>query len=175
MITGKKVNLRAFEKKDLKIVCSWENNPDVEKFFNDPYPKSLEDEEKWLKRLTEDHEYEAKIFAIEYERRFIGLIYLSKIDWRARKARLSIFIGEESFRGKSLGVDSVRTLVDFAFQNMNLHRIELEVVKDNIPAGRCYQKAGFTVEGEKKDAWFVDGEYYPVLIMSFLNPAQVKS
>ena len=49
---------------------------------------------------------------------------------------------------------------------MGLERIELEVFASNTPALRLYEKAGFVVEGEKKKARKLDGEYGDLVQMA---------
>ena len=52
---------------------------------------------------------------------------------------------------------------------LNLRRIELLVLKDNIRAQRLYKKVGFQLEGEKREAVYKDGEYKNMYMMSLLK------
>lgn len=172
MLNGKKIELVAFEKKDMQLLHKWNNDPEVIKYFRDPEPESTEQEKKWFERLVEKEN--AKTFTVILDKQPIGVIYLSQIDWRDRNARLSIIIGEKDKWGKGYGTDAVLTLVEFAFEELNLHRIELDVFAVNKKAIRCYEKAGFAVEGIKKDKFFLDGKYIDCPIMARLNNMHSK-
>lgn len=55
--------------------------------------------------------------------------------------------------------------MNFCFQHLNLHRIYLHVFESNKRAIRCYEKAGFAIEGTLRDHHFAKGKYEDVLIM----------
>ena len=63
------------------------------------------------------------------------------------------------------GTDAVNTLVDFCFKHLNLHKIYLHVFESNKRAIRCYEKAGFHVEGNLLEHHFGQGKYETVLVM----------
>jgi RimJ/RimL family protein N-acetyltransferase len=55
-------------------------------------------------------------------------------------------------RDRGLGTEAVRLLVGYGFEQLGLHRIELEVYSFNPRARRAYEKVGFVVEGVRRDA-----------------------
>lgn len=61
-------------------------------------------------------------------------------------------------------------IVDYAFTNLPLHRIELEVYAFNPRAQRVYEKAGFVVEGRRREAFHFDGRRIDSIMMSLLKP-----
>ena len=65
-----------------------------------------------------------------------------------------------------VGTDAVETLVNYCFRHLNFHKIYLHVFESDIMAIKCYENAGFTVEGELKDHHFSNGKYENVLILS---------
>jgi RimJ/RimL family protein N-acetyltransferase len=60
-----------------------------------------------------------------------------------RRARFSIMIGEASARGRGLGREATELVCRFAFGQLALDRIELEVDPRNEPAIRTYLAVGF--------------------------------
>jgi RimJ/RimL family protein N-acetyltransferase len=168
MINGKLINIRAFEQSDYLLLHKWNNNAEVIRYFRDPYPQSKKEEKKWFEKLLEDEE--AKIFTIlKKDSVPIGVVYLSKIDWRDRNARASIMIGVKKEWGKGYGVDAMKTLLKFAFEEMNLHRVELDVFEENSKAISCYKKCGFKKEGERSENYFLDGKYLNSYLMAVLD------
>lgn len=59
-------------------------------------------------------------------------------------------------------------MVAHAFER-GVHRVSLELFAFNPRAERAYEKAGFTVEGGKRDALFWEGEYHDVILMARLQ------
>ena len=53
-------------------------------------------------------------------------------------------------RGEGLGTEATGLVLDFAFGELGLYRVELEVFDYNVRAQKSYVKSGFTVEGVKR-------------------------
>ena len=82
---------------------------------------------------------------------------------------MGIFIGDKNYWSKGYGTDAMRTLLRFAFGEANLHRVELEVFAFNPRAIRTYEKAGFELEGVRKQALFREGAWHDEHIMATLR------
>ena len=59
--------------------------------------------------------------------------------------------------------------LDFAFNQMNLHRIELQVKEFNTAGYKCYVNCGFKEEGRKRKHCFYNGDYIDMIIMGILK------
>jgi RimJ/RimL family protein N-acetyltransferase len=57
----------------------------------------------------------------------------------------------------------------YAFEEVGLHRVELEVFAFNDRARHVYEKVGFVVEGTRRDALCFDGEWVDSHIMAILE------
>ena len=86
-----------------------------------------------------------------------------------RSAKLSIRIGDPAHRSKGYGTDAVRALLRFAFDEMNLNRIALEVFEYNHRAIAAYRKCRFVEEARIRRAQFSGGAFHDVLIMAVLR------
>lgn len=71
--------------------------------------------------------------------------------------------------GGGLGSEAIRLVIAYAFEQIGLHRIQLEVFTFNEPAIRAYEKCGFVHEGVLRDSLTWEGERYDTLVMSVLN------
>ena len=168
MIRGQRTRLRAIEREDLPTFVRWLNDPEVRQYLAMYMPMSMAEEERWFERQLEDPD--SRIFAIETEDGgHIGNIGLHSIDWKNRKALLGIVIGEKEYWGQGYGSDAIRTLLGFAFGEMNLHRVFLTVYDYNERAIRCYEKSGFQHEGRLREARFSDSRYHDELMMGILQ------
>ena len=167
-IPGRRVRLRAIERSDIPTFVRWFNDPEVGQYLQMYMPMSLAEEERWFEpQLTS---VDSRVFGIEtLDGRHIGNLGLHNLDWNERCAVLGIVIGEKDYWGKGYGTDAVNTVLRFAFEQMNLHRIQLSVYAYNERAVRCYEKCGFRHEGRMRSKHFFSGEYHDELIMGILR------
>ena len=91
--------------------------------------------------------------------RIIGESVINEIDWKLRCGNFRIGIFQETERGKGIGTWITEVTRDFAFADLKLHRLELDVFSFNPRAERAYLKAGFRREGVLRDA-ILDGDRY---------------
>lgn len=76
---------------------------------------------------------------------------------------LNIYLHQD-YQGKGLGTFMMTHLLNQA-QHQNIHKINLEVVADNIPALQLFKKFGFEPEGRIRDGFNHNGEYLDVIPM----------
>ncbi|MBO7747212.1 GNAT family N-acetyltransferase [Paenibacillus sp. MWE-103] len=100
--------------------------------------------------------------------RLVGFAALHGIEWNNRSSRLAVGIGDAEDRGKGYGKDAVAMLLRYAFLELNLERISLEVIAYNEAAIRVYEKAGFAVEGRLREAVLRGGRRYDLIAMGLL-------
>ena len=86
-----------------------------------------------------------------------------------RNANMRIAIGSDEHLGMGYGPDAMRLLLEYAYGNLNLHRIELQVFDFNQRAIKAYEKVGFKREGVQRDALYYEHRYYDSIIMSMLE------
>lgn len=169
MINGEKVIISALNIADKSTILKWVNNPELKIMIGTIYPISDVEHEKWFSSRFENP-YN-KIFGIvarEYDC-LVGIIGLTNIDFVNRNAELYVYIGDSQYQSKGLGTDAVKTLVDFSFNQLNLHRIYLNVFDYNENAIKVYERVGFVVEGVLTDALYRDGQYHNKIIMGRVN------
>lgn len=101
--------------------------------------------------------------------RILGECMLNEIDRDTRCAnyRMGIFHPED--RGKGIGTWATKTIRDFAFEQLKLHRLELDVYSFNSRAERVYQKAGFRREGVRREAVLDAEQYADDILMAILE------
>ncbi|SCY44249.1 ADP-ribose pyrophosphatase YjhB, NUDIX family [Paenibacillus polysaccharolyticus] len=102
------------------------------------------------------------------DNRFLGFVAIYRLEWNNRSAQLAIGIGEERDRGKGYGSDALALILRYAFHELNLNRIALDVIEYNEAARRAYLKAGFREEGRHRAAVLRDGTQYDLISMSIL-------
>lgn len=90
----------------------------------------------------------------------VGIIGSSNIEHRNRNLMISLEIFNTTERGKGYGSEAIRMFTDFAFLEMNMHRVYLGCFEFNSHAGYLYERLGFKPEGMNKDFVYRNGKYY---------------
>jgi len=170
MIEGEKVRIRAIEKADIDEIMKWVNDREVMDNLIIRYPVSRYQEEKWMEKALEDSNPRNKVFAIETKDGvYLGGIGLHRIDWENSNAEVGIVIGKKEYWNKGYGSDSMMTLLKFAFNRMNLHRVYLKVYDFNVRGIKSYEKCGFRREGVLRHDLYINGDYHDSIIMGVLK------
>ena len=64
---------------------------------------------------------------------------------------------------------ATRLVLQYGFEVVGLHRIDLRVLAYNERAIACYRRCGFVEEGRERDAALIDGEWHDDVIMAVLT------
>ena len=99
---------------------------------------------------------------------FMGQVSL--FDYRGNNtcATLGIFIGPE-YRNQGYGQEAMNLICDFAFKNLRLEAIHLEVFSFNEKAIKSYENNGFVRCGRYRRSYYFDGQYHDIILMEKLN------
>jgi RimJ/RimL family protein N-acetyltransferase len=165
--------LRGLERADLAPMLRWLNDDEVQRRLLRRDATSMAEHERWyeaLMRSTVEVVFAVDDVSADTAGVFVGTCGLHRIDWRNRHASLSLVIGDVRGRGHGVGGAALDMVCRHAFENLGLHRVELEVAVDNDPAIRCYERAGFVREGTRRDAVFIDGAFADLHSMAVLAP-----
>jgi RimJ/RimL family protein N-acetyltransferase len=125
-------------------------------------------EEEWFQRVQKrDTEF---VWAVHDERnRHIGFTGLHAIHWRNRIATSGIVIGDKESWGRGYGGDTMRVRTRFAFEQLNLHRIESEAFTDNVASQQALERAGYKREGVcRKRVWSM-GRWHDTIRYAILD------
>ena len=170
MLNGERVLLRPIQRGDLPRL--WELGSDFEVAVlgssGPVVPHSLAESEADFEKELAQPRKDRAYFAIEVNGELIGEAGLHRIDHFSRACELGIGIGRE-FWGRGFGQDAVRTLVDYAFEHLNMNRVGLYVLAEDPRAVGAYRKVGFVEEGRIRQHAWVRGRYEGELVMSILR------
>jgi len=99
-----------------------------------------------------------------------GEARLDNINRQDQRARMAMGLFSDRSLGRGIGRAAVRLVLDQAFGEMKLHRVDLRVLSFNERAIRCYRACGFRHEGTERESAFIDGVRHDDWIMSILRP-----
>lgn len=168
-LIGKRVYLRALEKKDLIYIRKWSNDPEIRKLIGEVASMSQADADKFLERVYSDNTREWFVIVVKEDDRVIGEAGLLRMFPAWRTTDISIIIGEKDAWGKGYGTEAILLLLDYAFRYLNFHRVAIGVVGFNKSAIRFWEKVGFKKEGIQRDGYYYNHKYYDFVMMSILE------
>ena len=99
---------------------------------------------------------------------FLGEAVLNEINVDNRSANYRVWLLPAHW-GQGHGTEVTRLALAHAFGPLDLHRVELSVFAFNPRAQRAYEKAGFVVEGRRREALRWDGVWHDEIVMGALN------
>lgn len=170
VLSGDQVCLKTLEDKDLEYIYKWKNDWELSRLIKAyPLPIARYEIQEWLKKNYSDKN---QIFLGIYLKDYvsiIGVVRLKYIDWISRNAELGLYIGEDKYRSRGLGKEALKLLLNYAFMEINLHKITLTVLDYNVSAINLYKSCGFTKEGLLREQFWVNGKYENVLLMGLLR------
>ncbi len=129
---------------------------------------TIENEIEYLQNITKEGKHNFCIVTKDKEK-LIGSCSIMNIDPVNQTAELGILIGEESERGKGYGQETLKLMLDYGFNTLNLYNIYLGVYSFNEQAIACYKKVGFKEAGRLRKAKFHNGKRYDDIRMDMLK------
>lgn len=106
--------------------------------------------------------------------RLIGFATLHSLEWNNQFATLAIGIGNEKDRGQGFGDEALKLIMRYAFMELNLFRLGLEVIAYNSNAINLYLRNGFIKEGVIRKAVYRDNQRHDRIVMGILRPDWLK-
>ncbi|MBD2039668.1 GNAT family N-acetyltransferase [Microcoleus sp. FACHB-672] len=172
LLRGDRIRLTALTSKDLTTVAGWHEDADFLRMV-DARPATPQTEELLTQWLEERHKAtDAFVLAMRGKSSddLIGVIEFEGILWTHQVSWMSIAIGNRSNWGKGYGYDAMQLALVFAFDELNLYRVQLTVFSYNERAIALYEKLGFHREGVYRQFLQRDGKRYDMYLYGLLRP-----
>jgi RimJ/RimL family protein N-acetyltransferase len=172
LLRGARLRLTALEEDDVPIIASWDEDTQFLRLYDArlarPRPKG--EVADWLKQLRqEDHTIAFGIRGVE-SNDLLGTVTLDGVLWPHRVCGIGIAIGERDQWGKGYGFEAAQLTLDFAFRELNLHRVTATVFNYNRRSIALVEKLGFQREGAFREYLERDGERHDMLLYGLLRP-----
>jgi RimJ/RimL family protein N-acetyltransferase len=171
LLDGSKVCLTAVREDDMDAIENWFNDVEFLRYYDmlPAIPKSRGEVEKMIRDYQDSQE--RYIFAIREKNtgKIIGVAGFDEIINSNGTATVFIGIGDVSFKGRGLGKETMLLLMDYGFNELNFHRIQLNVIAYNEAAIKLYEGLGFIREGRYREFIFRDGKRYDMYLYGMLR------
>lgn len=86
-----------------------------------------------------------------------------------RRAEIGYEIYDESYKGKGIMTEAMHPILDYGFNEMNLHRIEALVEPNNVGSLKIMDNFGFIQEGHLKEHYIKDGTIEDSLVFALFR------
>ena len=152
--------LRKLNEKDIPFMLEWMRDPDINKMFQ--FDASKMTEESSRKFINSSYTDVDKHYAIiDEEDVYMGTVSLKNINNTNSSAEYAISLRKAAI-GAGYAQFATTEILKIAFYELDLNKVYLNVISENIRANKFYEKFGLIYEGEFKEHFCIRGEYKDV-------------
>jgi RimJ/RimL family protein N-acetyltransferase len=177
-LKGKKVTLQPFMQDDWIKMLPILEEPEVNRLTgsvvnDDEANNSISSEEierikKWYQSRNQQMD-RLDVAIIENETgELVGEVVFNDYNETTQNVNFRILIGAKG-RNKGLGTEAIALFLQYGFEVLNIHKVELDVYSFNPRAEKVYRKNGFVLEGIKREDFSYNGEYFDTKIFGLLR------
>lgn len=170
LLTGKLVRLTAQDPAtDPEAIERWDHDSEYTRLLSiEPVrPTSAREAREWMEKPRGESAFRFSIHTLQDDR-IIGFLNVMRVDYINGNCFVGIGIGEREFWSKGYGTDAMKLALRFAFTELNMQRVSLDLLASNARAQRSYEKCGFRVEGVERRSEGRDGSRQDILAMGIL-------
>lgn len=117
-----------------------------------------------------ENQYKAEVYFwgihLKDSNKHIGNIKIDPINEETNSGEYGILMGDVSNWGKGYAKEASLKIIDYCFNELELSKVTLGVVADNIAAVKLYEKIGFVTDEVKVDVGIYNGKISNALRMS---------
>lgn len=170
-IDGQKVGLRPIREEDASIFHGWMNDPEVIQYLLAYLPITLTAEKQWIENTdkSKDGIVLTIVAKTPIDGKPIGNVALDAINKKDGYATFGIVIGDKDYHECGYGTEAARLMIDYGFNQLNLHRINSSALAFNKRSINMHLKLGFKKEGRQRQKIFKNGGYIDEVLFGLLR------
>lgn len=178
VLVGDRIILRPFEDNDIEDMIKILNEPELKMLtgsvFNDIDAKKIMDEDEkikvsnWYKSRNDQSDRLDLAIALKDSKQIIGEVVFNEFDDCSNNVNFRVLMSQ-SYRNQGLGSEAIHLFIQYGFEQLNLHKISLEVFSFNPRAEHVYTKVGFKLEGIKREDFKYNDKYIDTKIFGLLK------
>ena len=173
-LTHERVRFTPLQMDNIHTHFRWNNDPELNRLDSEmPYEEeSFGQFKERFEQLCERPSSSHRDFEIHDDERnvLIGIAYVARIDSHHRRARIGVTIGDRAYWGKGYGRESMRLLLHYCFERLDLHRVRAATFEYNTAWRDLVEGMGFTKEGTARDYLYRDGRFWDKENYALLEP-----
>ncbi len=159
------IYLEPLQKQHLKTILNWRNDARVRNNMYDPHEISLAEHYQWYERISLSES--DRVFICQHDDNAVGVVYFSDYCQRSRNSSWGFYASSEA--GAGAGVKMEYAALSYAFESLQLHKLNCEVISYNHEVINLHKKTGFVIEGTFRDFHCFEDKYYDVIRFGMLS------
>jgi ribosomal-protein-alanine N-acetyltransferase len=170
-LEGESIYFKALSTNDAQEIHNYASDEDVSRFIGWKLMNTLDETREFVEEMLRRESAGTHLYAsvvLKATQEVIGTVMIFGFDKEANYAEIGYVFHKEHW-GKGYGTEAVKLVSKFAFEELNLHKLNARVVDTNIGSSRILEKNGFELEGRFKDHYFIEGKYYDGLFLGKLQ------
>jgi len=159
-LTTPRLRLRPFAETDTDAVFALQSNARVLRYWDAPPWKERAQAERFITvcgQMKQEGTGARLAIARAADDAFIGWCSLANWDPDYRSARMGYCFKEAAW-GKGFATEAAGAVLQWAFDTLDLNRVQAETDTRNTASSRVLEKLGFLREGTLREDCIVDGE-----------------
>ena len=156
---------------DDSMLKYWISDPEIQALYSEPVYSTKQEVKELLDKyisLYEKNDYYRWAITLKETDECIGQIAYFLVDSNNHFAEIEYCIGS-SFQRKGLATEATKAVIQYGFDKMNLHKVQICHKSINLPSRKVVEKCGLTYEGTLRDFFYQDGKYIDRLYYSILK------
>lgn len=171
VLMGRRVLLREPREGDAAPIFEHTSDPEVTRFLSFDPPRVIEETELFIARAREsrlhDREYAFVIANLATDEP-LGVIALRHMDLMTSTAQIGTWVARRHW-GTGVNSEAKGLLLDYAFDELGLHRIEARIPSSNERSLRAFEKLGAVCEGTLRESFVKDGRHEDTHLYAILS------
>ncbi len=106
--------------------------------------------------------------------KMIGTCGFARLDFENNLAEIGYVINPAYWR-RGYATEAVKRVIDYGFEDLNIHRIEARYIVGNEVSRRVMEKCGMSFEGIHKSSLYVKEEYVSIGYCSIVADDYIKN
>lgn len=157
--------LREIRDDEVELMLDWRNAPTVRRHMYNSHVIQREDHVEWWKhtKANIDSEY----FMYEDNERPIGIVAFTGINRAQSNSSWAFYAAPDAPRGTGSQMELLA--LDYAFGELDLHKLYCEVLSTNHAVVRLHEKFGFNIEGTFREQFRQEGMFIDIVRLGILK------
>ena len=165
-LAGKNIYFNPLSINDTAEIHRYTSNETVSRFIGWKLMKTLDETREHIELMLQREAVGTHLYAsvvLKQTQAIIGTAMIFNFDPKANQAEIGYVLHQDAW-GKGYGTACVALMSDFAFNQLNLHKLHASVVAANLSSARVLEKNGYELEGRLKDHYWIEEQYYDALL-----------
>jgi ribosomal-protein-alanine N-acetyltransferase len=171
ILETKRLILRKITLDDVQDIFEYASDKEIDKYISWDYHKSVDDTNKYINDVLQKYSDDlpsAWGVIHKQKNKLIGTCGYLIINQNHKFAEIG-YVLSRKYWNKGFVTEAVGEVIKYSFERLNLNRIQIHSVVENIASSRVAEKVGMKFEGILRERFIMKGEFVNVKIYSILK------